>query len=282
VRVATVVVAFVLVLSGCSAFTGGSDSTTTPTLTPADAPDTAAYPPGVNERGVVSPEALADAHGARDDDRSYTLVSNRTVRFANGTVRSAFRLRIALAENRSYLATISTNGSRGPVLLGRPPASAAYWSDGETYARRLTREGTTTYNTFTPPDQYTGTWRFWARTVAFGGRSGYAGQTIRRTFRAVPTTLVGQERVDDTTLYRLRGDEATSTDFAAPEIDAVSNLSFAATVDRDGLVRRIHYRYDGRIDGVRVGVERTIAYRNVGNTTVGKPAWLPRALNAAQ
>jgi hypothetical protein len=280
VRRTPLLVAAVLVLAGCSGFTGGDEST--PTLTPAERPETASYPPGVAADGVVSPDALADAHEDRDDNRSYTLVSNRTVEYANGTVRSAIHTRIDLAENRSYLATVSTNGSRGPVLLGRPPAAATFWSDGETYARELTRDGATTYNTFTPPDQYAGTWRFWTRTVAFGGRSGFAGQTIRQTFRAVPTTLVGQESVDGTTYYRLRGDEATSTEFAAPEIDSVSNLTFAATVDRDGLVRRIHYRFDGRIDGLPVRVERTIAYEDVDETTVGKPGWLGRALNASQ
>jgi hypothetical protein len=280
VRTSTVAIALVVLLSGCSAFTGGSEPTQT--LTPADAPATTSYPPGIDASGVVSPDALADAHGERDDNVSYTLVSNRTVTYENGSIRSELRTRIALAVNRSYLTTISTAGPEGPVLLGRPPAAATYWSDGETYARQFTRDGTTTYNTFSPPDQYTGTWQFWARTVAFGGRSGYAGQTIRRTFTAIPTTLEGREATANTTLYRLTGTDATSTDFAAPEIDTVENLTFDAVVDRDGLVRRIHYRFDGRIDGTPVQVERTIAYRNVGNTTVGKPAWLSRARNASQ
>lgn len=279
-RRATVVVALVVLLSGCSGLTGGADST--PTLTPADTPATSSYPPGIDESGVVSPDALAAAHEERDDDLSYTLVSNRTVRFGNGTVRGEFRLRVALAENRSYLATISTAGAEGPVLLGSPPATATYWSNGETYARVLTRNGRTTYNTFTPPDQYAGTWRFWTRTVAFGGRSGYAGQTVRETFSAIPTRLDGRERVDGTTRFRLTGGKATSTDFAAPEVDAVRNLTLVATVDRDGFVHHIHYRFDGRIDGVSVRVERTITYRDVGNTTVEKPPWLGRALNASQ
>lgn len=273
-------VAAVFLLAGCSGFTGGDEST--PTLTPAERPETASYPPGVAADGVVSPDALAEAHTERDDAVSYTLVSNRTVRYANGTVRSGLSVRVRLAENRTYLTELETAGPRGPVLLGLPPAAATYWSDGTTYARKLSRDGQVTYNTFSPPDQYTATWRFWTRTVAFGGRSGYAGQTVRETFSAIPTRLAGRETRNGTVVYRLVGTTATSTDFAAPEIDTVSDLSFAATVDADGLVRSLSYRFDGTVDGEPVTVRRTIAYRRVGSTSVGRPSWLASAKNSSR
>lgn len=275
-----ILIAVAILVAGCSGFTGGEDPT--PTLTPATAPETVAYPPGVDASGVVSPATLADAHSERDDNRSYTLVSNRTVTFRNGTVRSQLLVRLALAENRSYLATISTAGPHGPVLLGIPPAAAVYWSNGTTYARKYTRDGETTYNTFSPPDQYTGTWQFWTQTVAFGGRSGYAGKAIRATFDSIPTTLADRDDRNGTTFYRLTGDEAIATDFAAPEIDTVGNLTFEATVDGDGLVHSMTYRFDGTIDGQPVVVERAIRYERVGKTSVGAPSWVPRATRSDQ
>jgi len=264
-------------LAGCSGFTGGTEST--PTLTPGDAPPpTQAYPPGVDESGVVAPDALADAHTARDDGRSYTLVSNRTVRYANGTLRSDLSVRIELASDRSFVVSVSSDGADGPLLLGEPPASAAFWSNGSTYARALTRDGRTTYNTFTPPDQYTGTWRYWTRTVAFGGRSGYSGRTIRDVFTSIPTEVTGRETRNGTTVVRLAGTSAESTDFAAPEIDSVGNLTLRAVVDTDGLVRLLEYRFDGTVDGEPVVVERTIRYEGVGSTSVENPSWLDRAV----
>ncbi|WP_246982754.1 DUF7537 family lipoprotein [Halorientalis marina] len=271
------VVALVALLAGCSGFSGGSEAT--PTLTPGNAPTpTKAYPPGVDDSGVVAPGALAEAHTARDDGRSYTLVSNRTVRYANGTVRSDLSVRIELATNRSFFATVSTDGAHGPLLLGEPPASAAYWSNGSTYARALTRDGGTTYNTFTPPDQYTGTWRYWTQTVAFGGRSGYSGRTIREVFTSIPTEVVGRETRTGTTVVVLAGTAAETTDFTAPEIDTVENLSLRAAVDTEGLVRLVRYRFDGTVDGEPVVVERTIRYEDVGSTSVEKPQWLDRAV----
>jgi len=280
VRGTPLLVAVALLLAGCSGFTGGDEST--PTLTPAERPETATYPPGVSAEGVVAPAALADAHTRRDDSLSYTLVSNRTVRYENGSVRSGLSVRVRLAENRTYLTDLETAGPRGPVLLGLPPATATYWSDGTTYARKLSRDGQVTYNTFSPPDQYTATWRFWTRTVAFGGRSGYAGQTIRETFSSIPTRVAGSETRNGTVVYRLVGTAATSTDFAAPEIETVSNLSFEATVDADGLVRSLRYRFDGTVDGTPVTVRRTIAYERVGTTAVGEPPWLASAKNSSR
>ena len=267
----------VVLVAGCSGFTGGDEPT--PTLTPGEAPEpTTVYPPGVDESGVVAPDALAEAHTDRDDGRSYTLISNRTVRYENGTLRAEISTRIELATDRSFVVSVATDGPDGPLLLGEPPASAVYWSNGSTYARALTRDGRTTYNTFTPPDQYTGTWRYWTRTVAFGGRAGYSGQTIREVFTSVPTTVVGRETRNGTTVVRLAGSSAESSDFAAPEIDSVTNLTLQAAVDTNGLVRLLQYRFDGTVDGEPVVVERTIRYEAVGSTTVEKPSWLDRAV----
>jgi len=268
--------AAVLVLAGCGGLTGGAP--TTSTLTPADVQPAPAYPPGIDEDGVVDPDVLARAHGERDDEVSYTLVSNRTVGYANGTVRSRLTVRVELAADRTYFARAVTDGRHGPVFLGNPPATAEFWSNGTTYVRALDRDGERVYNTFEPPDQYAGTWRYWARTVAFGGRAGFAGATIRDTFGAIPTRVAGRERTRGTTLTRLVGTEATGDEFTSPAVDAPRNVRLDATVDERGLMRSLDLRYEGTVDGENVTVHRSIAYEDVGSTTVTRPEWFDRAV----
>jgi len=278
VRATVLLVGLLVLLAGCNGLTGAGEPT--PTVTAAEVPaEAAAYPPGIDDGGATAPDVLAAAHSDRVENRSYVLVSNRTVRYTNGTVRSALSVRVALADDRSYLVRVRTDGSEAPVLVGRPPANATYWSDGETYARKLTRGDRTTYTLFSPPDQYTATWRFWTQTVAFGGGSGYAGGTIRDTFGAVPTTLDGTVTRNGTELYRLTGEGTTVAGRMAPELDTVNAVTLEAAVGRNGVVRRIAYRVDGDIDGTTVTVDRTIEYRRVGSTTVEAPPWLDRARN---
>lgn len=267
----------VVVLAGCNGLVG--ESTTTPGLTPVgDIRTEVGYPPGVDESGVVSPEALANTHSDLVSDRSYVLVSNRTVRYENGTLRSRLRVRIDLAENKTFYVRTSTAGHAGPVFLGHPPATGEYWSDGEVYVRYLQRDNESVYNTFQPPDQFTATWEFWTRTVAFGGRSGSSEETIQTVFGAVPTRITGVETRNGTTVYLLSGTGATSLAFAPPEVESAENVRLEAAVGADGLVREIRLQYDAVVAGDQVTVERAVIYRDVGSTTVSRPPWFDRAM----
>jgi hypothetical protein len=261
-----------VVLAGCAFGLGGPTETLTPVPGGEADPE---FPPGVSERGVSFPGTLAEAHARAIENTSFTLVSNRTVRWANGSVRSGFDVRVRLDRNRTYHATLRTAGPAGPVVLGQPPATAEFWSDGDTYLRAL-GTGNRTYNEFTPPGNGVATWRYWTRTVAFGGQAGYPGRTIRGVFGSVPTRIA--DRQAGTGRLRLVGDELTDGDAFPPDVDSPRNLTLVAEVEPSGLVRTLRLRYEGTVDGRPVTVRRYIAYRSVGSTAVGRPAWYGRAI----
>lgn len=269
--------AVAILLAGCNGFAG--EPTRTEALTPVgDIRTGESYPPGVDESGVVNPDTLASSHTAIGEDQSYVLLSNRTVRYENGTLRSQLRVRIELAANRTFHVTVSTAGNAGPEFLGRPPANAEYWSDGEVYLRYLQRDNESVYNTFQPPDRFVGTWEYWTRTVAFGGRAGSSGRTIRNVFGSIPTRVTGTETRNGTTVYLLAGNRATSLAFVSPEVESADGVRLEAAVGADGFVREIALQYDAVIAGERVTVHRRVVYRDVGSTTVSRPAWFDRAM----
>lgn len=273
-RLAVALVVLV-VLAGC----GGSPFATpssAPTVTPVPVPegDRDGLAPGVTDDGVELPGVLADAHAASLSNRSYRLVTTRTVRYENGTLRERLHLELALGTDRSYLVATETAGPAAPVFLGRPPAAAAFWSNGSTYVRRLTRGEETTYTTFQPAEG-AGTWQYWARTVPFGGQEASPRNFIDRTFTSVPTSVTDRTTVDGTTAYRLAGSRATGP---LPEVGTPRSVDLRATVTADGLVRSLTLTYAGTVDGEPVTVRRTVGYQGVGNTTVERPAWTDRAL----
>lgn len=275
-----VVLTLSVVLAGCSGLpaVGGSGGPA-PTVTPVPVDQfPALLPPGVSEDGVELPGRLGDAHDRAIDGRSYVLTSNRTVRYANGTLSSSIATRVALDEDRQFLASVATAGPDAPVLLGRPPATAVYWSDGTTNLRRLTRDGRTTYTEFEPPEPWIGGWYYWVATVPFGGRDSRPETFYAGLFSAVPTRLAGRTSLEGTTVFRLEaaGDQPVDDGFPG-DVSSVRNVTLVAHVDGDGLVRTLDLRYEGTLDGEPVRVHRTVRYRHVGSTTVERPAWYDRA-----
>ena len=263
-----VLVTLAVALAGCPAVG--------PAATPT--PEPREYPPGVSVEGVVDAATLADAHDRAIKNTSYTLVSNRTVRYANGTVASALFVRLGLAADRSFLVRTSTAGPEGPEFLGRPPASGEFWSNGTVYVRALTRDGETTYNEFTPPDSYVGTWRYWRATVSFGGQESHARETIASVFGDVPTEVTGVRTVEGTTVYRLAGRGTVEGEFSKAGSDAVGNVSLTAEVTGSGLLRRMELSYVTFLGDQSVRVAWTVRYDDVGTTTVSRPAWFDRAV----
>jgi hypothetical protein len=265
--------AVLVVLAGCGA---GPFATPEPTVTPVPVPegDRGSLAPGVSDEGVERPGVLAAAHADALTNRSYRLVTSRTVRYENGTLRERLRLELALSADRHYLVDAETAGPEAPVFIGKPPATATFWSNGSTYTRRLTRDGETTYTRFQPTDG-AGTWQYWARTVPFGGRQGSPRNFVEETFTTVPTSITGRTAVGNTTAYGLAGTRATDP---LPGVDEPHSVVLRATVTADGLVKSVTLRYAGTVDGEAVSVERTVRYEGVGNTTVGRPAWTDRAL----
>ncbi|GGK67884.1 hypothetical protein [Haloarcula sebkhae] len=269
----------IVVTAGCGGFgfSGGDGSPTPVTPAPVPTDSGTTYPAGVGSTGVTSPSLLGSAHGDRLNGTGYTLTMNRTVRYANGSLRSHLRVHVALDANRTYLTNISVRGHAAPVLLGRPPATASFWSNGDTYLRRLVRDNQTVHNEYDPPDSYAGTWRYWVHAAALNGRP---AADVTRTVAPFHTRAL-QSQQSDGTVCVIRGDRlrenTTSTAWASRE-----NATLVAHVTRAGLVR--HYRTEyTRVtdDGDPVTVTRTVRFTAVGNTTVGRPPWYDRARSTA-
>lgn len=250
-----------------------STVTAVPTTTDAER-----YPPGLSGEGVVDPVLLGRAHETALEGESYVLVSNRTVRYANGTLRSRLAVRIRLAANRSYLARAETAGPHAPVLLGRPPASGVYWSNGTVYARRLDHDGERVYNTYEPSNGLSGAgkWNYWTTTVAFGGRLSDPERTYGRFFGAVPVRVATTREPDGRRRHLVQGSAATLPSFLGGA-DA-RNVTLSASVTDRGVVRTFRVRYRTTVDGERVVVRWLIRYESVGHTAVEPPPWLDRAL----
>ncbi len=197
---------------------------------------------------------------------------NRTVRYANGSLRSHLRVQVVLDANRTHLANVTVRGPAAPVLLGRPPATASFWSDGDTYLRRLVRDNQTIYNEYDPPDSYAGTWRYWVHAAALNGRP---AADVTRTVAPFHTRTLQPQQSDGTT-YVIRGDRlrenTSSTAWASRE-----NATLVAHVTQSGLVRHYRTEYTTLTDGDEpVTVTRTVRFTAVGNTTVGPPPWRDR------
>jgi hypothetical protein len=276
-RTVPVAVAAVLLLAGCNAAPSLDGTTPTETVTPADVPADYDYAPGVTVDGVTEPATLAEAHERVLAETSYRITANRTVRDANGTLREQLLVDVAVADDRTFLASAATRGPAAPVFLGRPPANGTYWSNGSVYVRKLTRDGGTTYNEFEGPSSGAGTWRYWTRTVPFGGEQATPERFYRSLFAAVPTRVAGESGAGNATTYRLVGDAVVTERFQT-EVTDVRDVRLTATVRQDGLVQLLTLRYVGEVDGTPVRVERTVRYRDVGTTAVERPPWFEKAV----
>ncbi len=270
-------VALAVVLAGCPALGGGGTSTTTQ-VTPVPVPSPDAWPPGVGPEGVEDPTALAEAHTTSVENASYTLVSNRTIRGANGSLLSLLDVTIRLAADRTYHVSARTAGPAAPLLLGLPPARAEFWSNGTVYLRAVPGPDGVVVNRFSP-QATAGTWQYWRSTVAFGGQDGHAYETLRGLFRAIPTEVARLEGRTESgpTRFFLRGETAVETDFAKAGTGTVEDVTLRAVVREDGLVESVDLAYVRGSGAERIRVRWRIRYEAVNETTVGGPPW-PAAL----
>jgi hypothetical protein len=264
-----------VVLSGCAGVgvDGVDRDPPSETVTPAPVPDAdreTLRTSGIDDGGVSDPGALAEAHSAWLSNRSYTLVSNQTVRYRNGSVRSQYRMHLRLAANRTYLVTIRTDGPEGARWLGEPPAVAKFWSDGELFLRSFS-DPVAEYSRFRPAES-AGTWRFWTATGAFSVLMTPA-ELIERGFEAVPTRIDERGADGGISRYWVTSAEPVDSDLPFEEADPARDLTLVAEVDGTGLVRHLELEYRSRIDGEPVVVTRRISYTDVGETAVGRPEW---------
>lgn len=257
-----------LLLAGCNAPAPGP-GTPTAEATPAPVPEIETYPPGVDEGGVVDPVALANAHAAAADDR-YVVVSNYTVRYPNGTVRSSVVQRSRVSPE-GWTATITVDGRR-PGVISDTPATAVFYSDGEQLVERIRRETGTNY-LYIPPAEYNGGNGFYnslRRPVPYRDPWALTASLDTRTVETRDgAALVAADGVADGVADRRLFAAATS-------VESPANVSYRATVAPDGLLRDQRLSYAGELFDGPVRVTRTISYRPLEGS-VERPEWYETA-----
>jgi len=277
--VRALVLVAVLVLAGCAGVGGPEGSTggdggvgpVTPVPVP-DADERSADLIGIGSEGVVDPKLIGDAHANRTLEGSYTLVSEQMIWRLDGTVLSSYLLRLQLDADLSYFAAAETAGQAAPGLLGPPPASAEFWSNGTTHLYASERTNGS-YEEFSPRGAI-GTWRYWATSGAFPSLASDTPSTVvRSSFAAVPTTTEDRRTIEGTTRYRLAGSRNVTDDLPFEEASPARNVTLVADVDETGFVRHLKLEYRGTLDGEPVVVTRRFSYVGVGETEVGGPPW---------
>lgn len=258
------VLAALVVLAGCgSPATSAEEGTPTGTVTPAPLPpdvrtprDPGVLAPGLAPDGVFDAARLAEAHAAVLSNTSFTAVREERRRYANGSLRSGYRrvVRVSAGGERFDYDLNQTDvrgGRTAETRLGR-------YSNGSVVYAATTRGGMTTYSTLDGPSVLP------ERATA---RSGLA-----RLLGTLRFDVVDRRSVDDRTVYHL------AVENGSQRVGGLRNVSMNASVREDGLVTA--YRLTYGVDGLRVSIR--VAFRDVGETEVVPPAWLPAARNATE
>lgn len=286
-RTAAVALALVVlvVLAGCSGLAGEDRSRPTPT--PAPVPTGAgvdnasaigsqrSLAPGVGPAGRTDPLALSLAHDRVVTNRSVTVSFERVRRYPNGSLHSRRARTVQVSADRQRLFSDFENSGPGATYFPEG-GSVTVFTDGERLLQRTRRGGRTSYGGLSSARYREGTTPI-VPYLPGGGR-------IYVVFASVDTRLVGSERGNGTERYRLEsvGTVQTAGLAGSEGIDAVRELSVAATVDQRGVVQSYRLRYTGLADGTPLSVRVTASYRAVGTTEVERPPWYDRALRAVE
>jgi len=292
-----VVVALLLVLSGCNALQGTDTPTASPTQVPTPQPTstqppgvtstqlpggnstdttgkrttgTAApgsSPPGISSNEVSAPFTLASAHGDVLQNESYTMTESSEIRYTNGTVVTSEQITAHIGPSDTrylYRRTVEGEGT-ATALLGGGNGTIVNYANGSVVFRKTIVEGNVT-----------------GPRIVLDGNGDPASPTA--VYHAANTNRIGTAfsrlsnvsvtRVNDTTVRIHATEFATdSIRINARPIRNVSLESFSATVTHDGFVRTYRYSFRGTLDGHPVTVTRRVRYSDVGTTTVAAPPW---------
>lgn len=268
-------------LAGCSSVVVGTES---PTVTPVDVPSggtpvgdaatATATPgnrlaPGLTEDGVTDPFALADAHRASVENRSFTAEHHRSIRAGNGTLRSVDR-RVRVAPGGAPYYLVRSSQSHPDYPVESVARHVELWFDGTESLFRVGVENPTFERGVA--DRPTGP----VDDVTYHDRLVVLYSRLDWRVAAKDVDSVG------TAYYDLRADGPSDPQaLAVPAlVSAPENVSARVVVTGDGRVHRLRVSYDARIDGRRVRVDRALRFDLVGRTTVERPGWYDAAVNA--
>ena len=240
----TLAVVLAVVLAGCGSL--AADPGTPRTLSPAPVPEPTTQadsppPPGLSGGGVTDVDALARAHVAALEGRSFTLQVNESYDDLSG-----FRvLRVERRDRYSFHdATVSIAGNRTEFV------------DGTHRYSRSTREGLR-YELGPAVN----------RSAAYG----WIVAPPVRTPLSVGNATVYETRVAGERRYEIHIDRAVH-----PRFDSFRNYSVRATVHPNGFVSAVSVSYVRVYQGKRTNVTRRVQYSGLGTTTVDRPPWVER------
>lgn len=251
-RAAVALVTLALVVSGCAGTLG-------PGAAPGPTPVETVTVPGLSDAGIEDAGRLVDGHEAELEGRSYTLVSTVTlVRTDTGErARIVRELRVDPGNDRQSF--VQRAEGRFPYALGPQDEIAGYSDGNETVA--VFEDGPRTIRSRYP---YVLNWNL------------FDGDDVVYFVDDLSATSVERTEYDGWIAYRIEATEPTNA-------SALARTSAAMTVDSFGLVR--HFRLEttpwrwshlGRSYWLPWDrLEVTVEYRDLGNTTVERPADLP-------
>ncbi|WP_459192370.1 hypothetical protein [Halosimplex sp. J119] len=259
-RNGAVVVAALVLLSGCNAVSFGNDGSNalTDTVTPVPVTDTPAdptatatsadLPPGVGADGSVDGIALARAHNESVNNRSYTWVVDYDTgesEFLGGV----FTRRVVVGNGSFFVEQVS---------LG-PGANTSLYVNESGGFLRMTNGDETRYDLLETPGGH--------REHVF------AEEAIRRLLGGATFDVTTVER-NGQTYYRLHAADGPIPQTLASSSVVIRNYTATAYVTSRGFVRSLTAEYDRVIDGSQSHVSFRYDYSDLGESTPTAPPWV--------
>jgi hypothetical protein len=255
---AAVALVLVLVLAVVAGTALGGDRSARP---PVGEPRAAAEPTATPTPTGLPPSSLGAAHAAALRGTAYAFGTSRTVRNADGSLRSRVVTRGCVSTDRQTIAAATTVSGPNAVLFAerlRNETTVAFYADGESLVR-ATATGRLTTVDHIPPEAYDPTTRFFLLPDPREPGEMLRGVRLRTTERDGVRRVEGTLFENATVFSRARG------------VTAPRNLSARAAVD-DGLVRRYRLSYDATFVDRRIAVEQTGRFRRAA-AAPDRPEW---------
>ena len=273
---AAVLVAVLVVLSGCSGIgigIGGDDAESrTPYDVPSRTPGPNAGPPGVNASGVGSPFALVQAHVGTLRLDSFRVTRERTVRDGDGVRVTSVDARIG-ADRQRYRIAIDAGepgGVRQEVYASTRRTDGGEVVQMAVLAARLNGDELLSTQRVEPlvGDSVT------PRQV-LPGTPGYR-ERLYRYLSVVEAASV--ERIEaasdgDDARYRIAATEIGDRQQLAPLADEITRVDLTLTVTGAGFIEQTTVEYTVQQGERTRRISERIEYRSIGSVSITEPGW---------
>ncbi|MFB6311558.1 MAG: hypothetical protein ABEH64_10320 [Salinirussus sp.] len=234
-------------------------------------------PPGLSDDGIADIDHLIDAHTGLLSNFSYTFSISRTSFGPAGDLHSSLGLHAQLGAEGKFAVDVATDGPSGRSLFGNRSAQAQLWSDGERVFRRLTVSGETEYREFVVGAGVGGAF-YWANVFPFEGRWVSTGDFLRWTLEHPDVSVVADGSSHDPVTLLGSDERVGSPPGRSTEVSQVLVKRLHASVSNAGLVRSLQLALREEHENTPRTVTQSIRYRDVGSTSIKRPAWLDRFL----